>query len=75
MLWNQRLWHIEEKGLRLLHSKGIVEGMFNYSLYFYLCEHCAYGKKNRVRFPSCATRAEGILQLVQSDVFGPVLVP
>jgi transposase InsO family protein len=27
------------------------------------------------KFPSSATRAEGILQLVHSDVFGPVLVP
>ena len=33
------------------------------------------GKHNRVRFPSGATRAEGILQLVHSDVFGPVSVP
>jgi hypothetical protein len=36
---------------------------------------CLYGKQNRVRFPSGATRAEGILQLVHSDVFGPVSVP
>jgi hypothetical protein len=28
-----------------------------------------------VRFPSGATRAEGILHLVHSDVFGPVSVP
>jgi hypothetical protein len=42
---------------------------------FDFCEHCVYGKKNRVRFPSSATRAEGILQLVQNDVFGPMSVP
>ena len=75
MLWHQRLGHIGEKGLRLLNGKGMVEGMSNFSLNFNFCEHCLYGKKNRVRFPSGATRAEGILQLVHNDVFGPVSVP
>jgi hypothetical protein len=75
MLWHQRLGHIGEKGLRLLHGKGMVEGMSNFSLDFDFCEHCLYGKQNRVRFPSSTTRAEGILQLVHSDVFGPVSVP
>jgi hypothetical protein len=75
MLWHQRLGYIGEKGLRLLNGKGMVEGMSNCSLDFDFCEHCLYGKQNRVRFPSGATRAEGILQLVHSDVFGPVSVP
>jgi hypothetical protein len=75
MLWHQRLGHIREKGLRLLHGKGMVEGMSNCSLDLDFCEHCLYGKKNRVRFPSSATRVEEILQLVHSDVFGPISVP
>jgi hypothetical protein len=75
MLWHQRLGHIGEKGLRLLHSKFMVEGMSNCSLDFDFYEHCLYGKQNQVRFPSGATRAEGSLQLVHSDVFGPVSVP
>jgi hypothetical protein len=75
MLWHQRLGHIEEKGLRLLHSKGMVEGMSNYPMDFDLCEHCVYGKHNWVIFPSTGMRVEGILQLVHSDVFGPVSVP
>jgi hypothetical protein len=75
MLWHQRLGHIGEKGLRLLHGKGMVEGMSNCSLDFYFCEHCVYGKQNWVRFPSGAIKVEGILQLVHSDVFGPVSVP
>jgi hypothetical protein len=75
MMWNQRLGHIDGKGIQLLHGKGMVEGMSNCSLDFYFCEHCLYGKQNWVRFPSGATRPEGILQLVHNDVFGPVLVP
>jgi hypothetical protein len=61
MLRNQRLGHIGEKGLQLLHGKGIVEGMSNFSLDFDLCEHCVYGKKNQVRVPSGAMSEEEIL--------------
>jgi hypothetical protein len=53
----------------------MVEGMSKYSLDFDLCEHCVYWKKNRVIFPSSATREEGSLHLVHSDVFEPVSVP
>ena len=49
--------------------------MSNCSLDFDLCEHCVYGKNNHLRLPSGAIRAEGILQLVHNDLFGPVLVP
>jgi hypothetical protein len=44
MLGHQRLGHIGEKGLRLLHGKGMVEGMSKCSLDFDLCDHCLYGK-------------------------------
>jgi hypothetical protein len=53
----------------------MVEGMSNCTLDFDFCEHCIYGKKNQVRFPSGATRVEGILELIHNDVFGRVLVP
>ena len=44
MLWHQRLGHIGEKGLRILHGKGMVEGMSNSSLDFDFYESCVYGK-------------------------------
>ena len=75
MLWHQRLGHIGEKGLRILHGNGMVEGISNLSLYFDLCEHFVYGKQNRVSFPSGAKRANKILELMHSDVFGPMSVP
>ena len=75
MLWHQRLGHIGEKGLRTLHGKGMIEGMSDCTLDFDFCENCIYGKQNRVRFPSGATRSKGILELIHSDVFGPVPVP
>jgi hypothetical protein len=71
MLWHQRLGHIREKGLQVLHGQG----MANFSLDFDFYEHCLYGKHNRVRFSCRVTREKKILQLVHSDVFGPVSVP
>jgi hypothetical protein len=75
MLWHQILGHIREKGLQKLHGKCMVEDISNFYLDFDISEHCVYGKHNRLRFPSSATRVEGILYLVHSDVFGPMSVP
>ena len=75
MMWHQRLGNIGEKGLQSLQGKGMVEGMSNYNSYFDFCEHFLYGKHNQVKFPSGATRAKEILELIHSDVFGPVPVP
>ena len=53
----------------------MVEGMSDLSLDFDFCENFVYGKQNWVSFPSGAKRAIKILELVNSDVFGPVSVP
>ena len=53
----------------------MVEDMSNSSLDSDFCEHCVYGKQNRVIFPSGAKRVNTILELVHNDVFGPVSVP
>jgi hypothetical protein len=46
MLCHQRLGHIGEKCLRLLHGKGVVEVMRKFSLDFDFYEHCVYGKQS-----------------------------
>ena len=75
MLWHQRLGHIGEKGLQSLQNKSMVEDMSKCNSNFDFYKHCIYGKQNRVKFPSGATRAKEILELIHSDVFGPVPVP
>ena len=75
MLWHKRLGHTGEKGLQSLQGKGMVEGMPNYNLDFDFYEHCLYDKKIRVKFSFCATRANKILELIHSDVFGLVPIP
>jgi hypothetical protein len=58
-----------------MHNKGMVTCFPECNLEVNFCEHCIYGKQNRVRFPSRATKSNGILELVHSDVFGPVKMP
>ena len=64
-----------EKGLQILHGKGMVEGMSNSSLDFDFCENFVYGQQNWVSFPFGGKRVKQILELSHSDVFGPVKVP
>ena len=61
ILWHQRLGHIGQKGLKIPHRNGMVEGISNFSLNFDFCENCVYGKQNRVSFPSGAKRVNKIL--------------
>ncbi|GLJ33476.1 hypothetical protein SUGI_0673510 [Cryptomeria japonica] len=75
MLWHQRLGHIGEKGLRTLKNKNLVEGLNDCNLDFDFCEHCIYGKQNHVQFYSSSHKTCGVLDLIHSDVFGPVDVP
>ena len=58
-----------------MHNKGMVEYFPECNLEVKFCEHCIYGKQSWVKFPSGATRENGILELVHSDLFHPVTVP
>lgn len=58
-----------------MHNKGMVEGFRNCTLEIDFYEHCIYGKQNHVRFTSGATREKGIMELINSDLFGPILIP
>ena len=75
MLWHQRLGHIYEKGLHVVQGKGMVKHFPKCSSKFNLCEHYVNGKQNWVSFPTKSTREKTILELVHTDVFGPISVP
>jgi len=75
MLWHQRMGHISEKNLRAMNGKCMVKGVPDCSEGIDFCEHCVYGKHSQVKFPSGAMRANGIMEVVHSDVFGLVSVP
>jgi hypothetical protein len=72
------MWSINSSFFLLswpFHRVQMVGPNSSKDLHFDFYEHCLYGKQNQVRFPSGATRSEGILHLVHSDVFGHVSVP
>jgi hypothetical protein len=58
-----------------MQRKGMFEGFPEWGLEVNFCEHFIYGKQSRVRFSSGATRENGLLELVHSNVFGPVTMP
>jgi hypothetical protein len=55
------MWHIGEKGLQVMQRKCMVEVFPECVLEVDFCEQCIYGKQSWVRFPSGATRENGIL--------------
>ncbi|KAJ7976200.1 Retrovirus-related Pol polyprotein from transposon TNT 1-94 [Quillaja saponaria] len=70
--WHMRLGHLNFGGLKNLGEKKMV-----YELPFInhpnqLCEACLLGKHARKSFPKEATRATKPLQLIHTDVCGPI---
>ena len=47
-LWHQRLGHMSEKGMKLMHSKGKIPEL--QSVEVDMCEECILGKQKRVSF-------------------------
>ena len=73
-LWHQRFGHLSRNNLRLLRDQKLVSGMdFQSAKESDFCEGCAHGKHKRASFPKGqATRASEILEIVHSDVCGPM---
>ena len=73
-IWHQRYGHLSLKNLRLLRDQKLVKGLnFQSDDHFEVCEGCAQGKQIRATFPrEPATRAKDVLDLVHSDVCGPM---
>ena len=73
-LWHQRFGHLSKNNLRLLRDQKLVTGMdFHPAKESEFCEGCAHGKQKRASFPKGqATRASEIIEIVHSDVCGPM---
>ena len=72
-LWNHRLGHMREKGMKILHSRNLLPGLKNVDLDF--CENCIYGKQKRVIFLKVGKEKKSEkLELVHTDVWGPAQV-
>ena len=69
-LWRNKLGHMSEKGMKVLHSKKVLPGLKCVNMDFY--ESCLYGKKKRVSFLKTGKDNKSQkLELVTTDVWGP----
>ena len=72
-LWHKRLGHMSGKGLQILSKKEFLPGMKGTPLK--TCVHCLAGKQHRVSFRSSfPSRKSNVLDLIHSDVCGPLKV-
>ena len=67
-LWHCRLGHISERCMTELHKCGSL-GSFDYES-FDTCESCLLGKMTKLRFKGKGERADGLLDLIHTDVCG-----
>src|SRR6266568_4582288 len=76
-LWHRRLCHQHLAGIKKLLSGNLVMGfrLDSQASPDPVCEACKAGKMHADPFPSSSSRASKSLQLVHSDVHGPVKVP
>jgi hypothetical protein len=71
-LWHRRLAHMSEKGLQILAKKSLIP--FAKGMPLNSCDYCLFGKQHRVSFHKSSTRKSNVLDLVYSDVCGPIEV-
>ena len=71
-LWHCRLGHISERRTTELHKFGGL-GSFDYES-FDACESCLFGKMTKLPFKGKGERADGLLDLIHTDVCGPMFV-
>ncbi|KAL4273099.1 hypothetical protein GQ457_13G010880 [Hibiscus cannabinus] len=74
--WHMRFGHLNFGALKMLGEKNMVNGIPTISHPNQLCEACLLGKHARSSFLKEATsRATELLQLVHTDVCGPIKPP
>ena len=71
-LWHCRLGHIGVKRMKKLHADGILESLDYESLDG--CEPCLMGKMTKTLFWGTMERANDLLQIIHTDVCGPMSV-
>ena len=72
-VWHRKLGHRDIKSIKLLHDKNMANGLemgdCNCS---HTCEICLRGKFSRLPFQPSKSRALNIMDLVHTDVCGPM---
>ena len=71
-LWHCRLGHTGVKRMKKLHSNGLLESLDYESLG--TCEPCLMGKMTKTLFSGTMERANDLLEIICTDVCGPMSV-
>lgn len=73
MLWHKRLGHLNLQSMRKMRD-GAVNGIkfTDSGAEIEYCETCAVGKHSRQPFPRSSTQSKHILELIHSDLVGPM---
>ncbi|GAA0175662.1 hypothetical protein LIER_28792 [Lithospermum erythrorhizon] len=71
-LWHSKLGHMSIKGLNILVKQGAIPDLDDSDID--TCTHCIIGKQHRVTFNKSNTRKTKIMQMMYSDVCGPIKV-
>ena len=72
-LWHRRYGHLNNKSLRTLHSKQLVNGLPKLKVVEKACIVCNIGKQHREAIPKRSQwRALRKLQLIHADICGPI---
>ena len=71
-LWHKKLAHMSEKGLQLLAKQSLISMVKDKSSK--PCDYCSFGKQHRVLFQKNSTQKLEKLELVYSNVCGPMEV-
>ncbi|GAA0155870.1 hypothetical protein LIER_13498 [Lithospermum erythrorhizon] len=69
-LWHKTLGHMSEKGLKVLAKRCFIPKVEDD--YVSDCTHCLMGKQHKVSFNKLAQRKDARLDLIYSDVCGPM---
>jgi transposase InsO family protein len=73
-LWHRRMAHLHHGALKVL--KEIVTGLPDFSTEHHeVCKGCAMGKYTKTAFPNSDSMTGGILDLIHSNVCGPMSSP
>src|SRR3954470_24510879 len=71
-MWHCHLGHIGVKHMKKLHSDGLLESFDFESLK--RCEACLMGKMTKTPFSGMMERATNLLEIIHTDVCGPMSV-
>ena len=74
-LWHMRLGHLGSQNLKKLKEKEMVNGFRvkgSFNAMKSICEGCMKGRQGREVFPQAEHRGRDLLELVHSDVCGPI---